>query len=272
MHDVIVIGDGPAGLSAAINARQRSLEVAVLSIDRKNSGLYKASLIENYPGLPGISGGELSDKLTAHTVDSGAQFITGRVISILPSGETFYLGYGESVITSKSIIMATGVSQASLFPGEERLLGRGVSYCATCDGMLYKGKRVCVVCLSPDADEEIHYLNSIGCDVVRIVTQDVEINGETTVTSVIANGEDISCSGVFIFRKAIAPHLLLPALEIENGHIFINRDGETSIPGVFAAGDCTGTPYQIAKAVGQGQIAALSAARYVSSGKSRANP
>jgi len=264
MLDVIIIGDGPAGLSAAINARQRALETAVISIDRTSSGLFKASLIDNYPGLPGITGSDLSDKLIAHATESGAQLIAGRVISILPSGGSFYLGYGESVIDAKCVILATGVSQTSLFPGEEKLLGSGVSYCATCDGMLYRGKRVCAVCLAPDADEEVHYLTSIGCDVIRIETQNVTINGDSSVTSVTANGDDIVCSGVFIFRKSVAPHLLLSNLKTENGHISISFECETNIPGVFAAGDCTGTPYQIAKAVGQGQIAALNAAQYIS--------
>ena len=263
MLDAVIIGSGPAGLSAAINIRQRTLKALVVSLDRTSSGLYKASMIDNYPGIPTVSGAALSDKLTAHAIESGAEFVSGRITSILPSDGTFCLGYGESVVTSRCIIMATGVAQTSLFPGEERLLGNGVSYCATCDGMLFKGKRICAVCLSPDSDEEVDYLTSIGCDVIRIDTKKIVINGDTNLKSVTADGEEIACAGVFIFRQAVAPHLLLPELNIEAGHIHISPKGETNIPGVFAAGDCTGTPYQIAKAVGQGQIAALSAAQYL---------
>jgi len=266
MYDIIIVGSGPAGLSAAITARQRDKTVAVISNKRSESGLYKAIEIPNYPGLPGISGPELSSKMLAHALGMGAELIAGQgqVNAILPLDGVFHVGYGANNATSKSIILATGVAQTSLFPGEAELLGNGVSYCATCDGMLFRGKRVCVICLAPGADEEAEYLSSIGCDVIRLRTKKVKINGEARVTSVTADGEEIECDGVFILRPAIAPHLLLPGLETKGGHIQIDRtSGATNIPGVYAAGDCIGAPYQIAKAVGEGLVASLSAAEYV---------
>jgi len=261
--DIIVVGGGPAGLSAVISARQRDSSVTVISNDRSKSGLYRARLIDNYPGLPGITGAELLDRLFTHASAAGANMITGQVSAILPSENTFHVGYGSEFLTSKSVILAIGIAQKSLFPGEEALLGYGVSYCATCDGMLYRGKRVCVVCLTSEADAEADYLASIGCDVIRIKSRKVEIIGEQKVTAVIADGEFITCDGVFILRDSVAPHLLLPGLETKNGLILADSSGKTNIPGVYAAGDCVSTPYQVAKAVGQGFVAALSASEYV---------
>ena len=263
MLDIIIVGGGPAGLSAAISARQRNNSVAIISNDITKSGLYKASLVDNYPGFPGISGSKLLEILTAHATGAGAELITAQVSTILAADDAFHVGFGADFLSSRSVILATGVAQTSLFPGEEELLGRGVSYCATCDGMLYRGRRVCVVCLTPEASEEADYLASIGCEVVRIDTQDVIIKGEENVTSIVADGEEIICGGVFIIRHTVAPHLLLTGLDTQSGRISAAPSGMTNIPGVFAAGDCVGMPNQIAKAVGQGQVAALSASEYI---------
>lgn len=266
MYDIIVVGSGPAGLSAAITARMRGKAVAVVSNNRTESGLYKASEIGNYPGLPGISGAELSDKLLAHAEGMGAELIHGRVTTILPLGKEISVSYGSEFVSGKSLILATGVVQASVFPGETEFLGNGVSYCATCDGMLYRGRKVCVVCLSPDAEEEAEFLASIGCEVTKLKTKNIAINGTERVTSVTADGVEIPCEGVFVLRQTIAPSSLLPGLEIEKAHIKTDKAMHTNIPGVFAAGDCTGTPYQVAKAVGEGQLAVLAAVEYLSRG------
>jgi thioredoxin reductase (NADPH) len=129
--------------------------------------------------------------------------------------------------------------------------------------MFFRGKRVCAVCLSPESEDEADYLESIGCEVVRLRTQDVRINGEGRVASVTADGDEIICDGVFVLRQAVAPHLLLANLEMQDGYIKTGISGETNIPGVFAAGDCTGTPHQIARATGQGLTAALAADEYI---------
>ena len=263
MHDIIIIGDGPAGLSAAITARMRGKDVIIISKNRTESGLYKAVEIGNYPGLPGISGAELSGKLVMHASGMGVEIVEGRVTTILPMGKEINVSYGTEFVSAKSVILATGVVQSSVFPGEAELLGSGVSYCATCDGMLYRGKKVCVVCLSPDAEEEADFLESIGCEVTRLNTKKITVNGDNKVTSITADGEEIPCDAVFILRKTIAPDTLLPGLETDNGHIKTDRAMKTNIPGVFAAGDCVGTPYQVAKAIGEGQVAVLSAVDYL---------
>ncbi len=264
MVDIIIIGSGPAGLSAAITARMREKSVVVISNRSAESGLAKASEVGNYPGLPGLSGAEILGKMLMHAEGMGAELITGRVTTILPMGKEISVGYGSEIVTGKSLIFATGILQTSVFPGETELLGRGVSYCATCDGMLYRGKKVCVVCLSPDAEEEADFLASIGCDVTKLKTKKITINGTDKVTSVTADGEDIPCDGVFVLRQTIAPSSLLPGIETDKNHIKVDRSMKTSILGIYAAGDCTGTPYQVAKAAGEGQVAVLSAVEYLS--------
>jgi thioredoxin reductase (NADPH) len=263
MYDIIIIGSGPAGLSAAITARMREKSVAIISNSSSSSGLAKAAEVGNYPGLPGLSGAELLGKMLMHAEGMGAELMKGRVTTILPMGKEISVGYGSDILTGKSLIIATGIVQTSVFPGEAELLGRGVSYCATCDGMLYRGKKVVVVCLAPDAEEEANFLASIGCDVTKVKTKNIKVNGEEHVTSITADGEEISCDGVFILRQTIAPASLIPGLETNKGHIKVDRSMKTNQPGVFAAGDCTGTPYQVAKAVGEGQVAVLSAVEYL---------
>ena len=262
MYDIITIGGGPAALSAAITARARNKTVAVISADYRLSGLAKAPEILNYPGIPALSGLELLERMTDHAREMGAELKEGRTVSVIP-GDTFFVSYGQEFAEGRSLILTTGIVQTRTFPGEQELLGRGVSYCATCDGMLYRGKDVCVVCAAPDADGEAEYLSSIGCRVTKLKTNRITVNGESRVESVTADGETIPCDAVFILRRSIAPATLVPGLALDGGHVTVDRHMATNLPGVFAAGDCTGQPYQIAKAVGEGQVAALSAVEYL---------
>lgn len=178
----------------------------------------------------------------------------------------------------RAVLLAPGVTRAAPLNGEEELLGRGVSYCATCDGMLYRGRPVAVVGLAPDAPQEANYLHSLGCQVVYVSPQKPQgldgaipcvkagklaVKGEQTVTGLEADGAFLPCAGVFILRKAVAPTDLLPTLETEAGVIKVDRKMAANIPGVFAAGDCTGGPLQVSKAVGEGHVAALSACEYL---------
>ena len=192
--------------------------------------------------------------------------------------EGFHLTVGNELYEGSSLILAPGVVRQAKYPGEMEYLGRGVSYCATCDGMLYRGKPVVVVGRSKDAPREAAYLKELGCQVVYVAARRpeqldpvipfvqanrLEVEGEQTVTGLRADGSLLPCSGIFILREAVAPTDLLPGLETENGAIRVDRRMATSIPGVFAAGDCTGEPLQVSKAVGEGLTAALSAAEYL---------
>lgn len=276
-YDIIVLGSGPAGLAAAIAARGRDKSVLVIGNRWQDSPLARAERVDNYPGLPGRTGQALLEELHRHAENAGAEFIVGKALSLL-AWNGFSLTVGSQVYQGKALILAPGVVRAAKYPGEAEFLGRGVSYCATCDGMLYRNKPVTVVGLAPDAPQEANYLSSLGCQVVYVSPQQPQgldgaipyvkagklaVRGEQTVTGLEADDALLPCAGVFILRRAVAPTDLLPALETEEGAIKVDRRMATNIPGVFAAGDCTGAPLQVSKAVGEGHVAALSACEYL---------
>lgn len=264
-YDIVVLGSGPAGLSAAVAARGRNKSVLVVGNRWQDSPLARAECVDNYLGLPSMTGAELMDRFTRHAEESGANLVTGKVISLM-AWEGFHLTVGNELYEGSSLILAPGVVRQAKYPGEMEYLGRGVSYCATCDGMLYRGKRVAVIGLSADAPEEAEYLSSIGCEVEYFDTKRAkryEIKGGERVEALVADGVEYPAECVFILRSGLAPDSLLPGLGLENGHIKVGPDMSTNIPGVFAAGDCTGAPYQVAKAAGEGNIAALSASKYI---------
>ena len=262
IFDMVIVGAGPAGLSAAINARIREKSILLISGNAENTGLYKAQAVENYLGLDGISGKALLERFRAHARRLGVEPVHGRVLNILPLEGQFMVSYDSQIATARCIILAGGVVHTAQFPGEAQFLGRGVSYCATCDGMLYRGKNVCVLGLNKEAAAEADYLEEIGCKVryfSKENTKNVKILGQSTVEAVEVAGVSYPCSGVFILRDSISPSSFLPSLTLEEGHIQVDTRLQTSIPGVYAAGDCIGGPYQVNKAAGEGQKAALNA-------------
>ena len=278
MYDIAVIGSGPAGLSAAVQARARNRSVLVVGGDDRDNPLYKTPRIDNYLGFPQVSGKELLERFRAHADDMGVARKEGRVLNIMPMGDTFYLSIGSEMEQARAIILATGVVWANKYPGEAEYLGRGVSYCATCDGMLYRGKEVVVVGKAADAPQEANYLQELGCKVTYVSDKapdglrpyipfvkapKVEITGGAKVEALRAGSTTIPCEGVFILRPSVAPADLLPGLALDNGYIQVDRNMTTSVPGVFAAGDCAGLPLQVSKAVGEGLVAGLRAAEYV---------
>ena len=276
-YDIIVVGGGPAGLSAALQARKRNKTVLVVSGDERDGALAKAERIDNYLGMD-MTGQEMLEAFQTHAKTAGVDFKKGHVLSVMPMEDKFYLGIGSDMEETKAVVIATGVVRGKKYVGEGELLGRGVSYCATCDGMLYRNKQVVVVGLTSDAPEEANFLHEIGCKVTYVAPKiseelnpeistiksaTVEVLGEQKVAGLKVKGEEIACEGVFIMRASLAPTDMLPSLELENGYIKVNRAMATNVPGVFAAGDCTGTPLQVSKAVGEGLIAAHKAAEYM---------
>lgn len=276
-YDIIVLGSGPAGLSAAVTARGRNKSVLVIGNRWQDSPLARAERVDNYLGMPGMTGMEMLEAFQRHAQEMGVEMVTGKVLSIV-EWEGFNLTVGSQLYQGSALILAPGVVRQAKFTGEETYLGRGVSYCATCDGMLYRNKPVAVVGRSKDAPHEAAYLKSIGCQVVYVapkrpdqLEEDIPfiqaaklaVKGEQTVTALEADGADIPVNGVFILREAVAPGDLLPGLTLENGAIQVDRSMATSVPGIFAAGDATGAPLQVSKAVGEGLIAALSACEYL---------
>lgn len=278
-YDCLIIGSGPAGLSAALQCKARGLSALVIGNPSRENPLWKAQLVDNYLGLPGVTGPDMMEIFTRHVARSqAAEMVTGRVLSAMAYGDRFAVTVGSEVYEGKSVILATGVSRARPYPGEEALLGKGVSYCATCDGMLYRNREVAVVGLAPDAPEEAAMLAKMGCRVTYlsprrpegldetipyIKAAKLEILGRDKVDAVVADGVSVPCQGVFILRPTVAPAALFPGLAVEEGYIRVGRDMATNLPGVFACGDCTGQPLQIAKAVGEGQVAAHSASLWL---------
>lgn len=274
VYDCLIIGGGPAGLSAALQCKARGLSALLIGNPPGQNPLAKAERVDNYLGLPAVTGEALLEIFQRHVVQSqAAERISGRVLSAMTYGDRFAVTVGSEVYEGWSVILATGVVRAQPYPGEEALLGKGVSYCATCDGMLYRGRKVAVIGLAQDAPEEAEMLSKMGCQVTFIAPSrpeslagsipyikaaKLEILGENAVTAVLADAQSISCQGVFILRDTLAPTALFPGLATQGGYIQVDRTMATSLPGVFACGDCVGLPLQAAKAVGEGQMAAHS--------------
>ncbi len=281
--DIAVIGTGPAGVSAAITAKIRNKNVILLGSKDLSPKISKAHLIENYPGLPAISGAELAAKLNEHLAALDISITDKQVGAVYAMGEHFVLQAGEDMIEAKTVIAATGIVQSKPLTGEDKFLGRGVSYCATCDARLYKGKTVAVLGYSADAADEAEYLAEVVDKVVYlplggglpspreniVVTEEkpVEISGESSVNALVTDKAVHEVSCVFILRDAVMPDKLIPGIETDGPHIRADLNMQTNIPGLFVCGDIAGKPYQYVKAAGQGNVAALSAISYLNKNK-----
>lgn len=279
MLDIAIIGAGPAGLSAAINGVIRNKKVLVFGNDPTTSYIYKAEKVDNYIGLLGVSGEQMVNEFVTHAKEMGVEIKNGKVLEIFPMGDYYMLNVSNEFIEAKTIIIGSGITKTQLMPGEDAFLGRGVSYCATCDGPLYRGKTVALIGDSPMAEEDVNYLSEV-CekvyyiplykkrgrlnDLVEIIEdRPKEIEGKVKVETLKLAKEDLKVDGVFIIKESIPTTKLLKGLEMENKAIKVNRMMETNLPGIYAAGDCTGRPYQVAKAVGEGLVAALQAVSYL---------
>ena len=272
--DIIIIGAGPAGLSAAVNALTRGKTVRIFS--NKENYLSKAERVDNHLGFYHVSGKELMDKFIEHAEAMGIKIEGGKVVNILPLGDSFMVNINGEIAESKKVLLAMGISKVKELPGEAKLLGNGVSYCATCDGMLYRGKNAVVWDQSNDAWEEANFLQSIGVNITFIskkpkqenLSNDIsfvkgsitEIIGDNTVEAVNTGNEIIKTDAVFMLRDAVAPTALIDGLELDGNFINVDKNMETNIIGVYAAGDITGKPLQLSKAVSEGLIAAQHAA------------
>ncbi len=277
-YDIAIIGSGPAGVSAAITAKIRNKSIILLGNKNLSDKLMKAHMIENYPGLPHITGEDFGKALQAHLDNLGIEITEKKVSAIYTFDDYFSIQAGTDFIEATSVIYAGGVVQGKSLPGEEQFMGRGVSYCATCDGTLYRGKTVAVIGASDDAAEEALYLSEIVDKVLyfplngshpeadNITVYDEkpkEIKGGMKADTLVTDKGEHSADCIFVLRDAIAPGSLIPGVATEGAHITVNLQMETNLPGLFAAGDITGLPYQFAKAVGQGNVATLSAVKYL---------
>lgn len=278
VYDIAVVGGGPAGLAAAIMGRQRDKTVAVFEHKDFSPRLRKAPRIDNYPGLPAMPGAEMIDVFLRHCRITGPAFIREKVTNVFPGAPATVMT-SEAVYEARTVILAVGVSTTPGLAGERDFVGRGVSYCATCDGGLFRGRDVAVVSYTPDGEEELRFLAGL-CRRVYFVPQyrftgDVPdnvtvlrdkvrgIGGKQTVEHLLLGSTILDVAAVFITRDVEPVGNLVDGLAVEEGHIVVNRDFQTNVAGIFAAGDCTGKPYQVPKAVAEGQLAALSAVKYL---------
>ena len=278
-YDIAIIGTGPAGVSAALTAKNRNKSILLLGSRQMSEKVAKAHEIRNYPGLPFVKGEDLAaafrDQLDRMEIPVTEQ----RIGAVYAMGDYFALQAGEEMLEASTVILATGVVMAKTLPGEEALLGRGVSYCATCDAPLYRGRTAAVIGYSPREEAEAAFLAGVCSKVLYFpmykeqtdLPDTVEVIRETpgeilkkeAGLAVKTEAGEYSADGVFVLREAVAPGQLVPGLETDGPHVTVNRRMETNLPGVFACGDLVGTPYQYVKAAGEGNIAAISAAAYI---------
>lgn len=278
-YDAAIIGAGPAGLEAAINLRIRNKTFILFGADGMSEKIRLAPKIENYLGLPGVTGHELYTQLQEHLARMDIAIQHERIQMLYPMGAYFSLASAKTMYEATTVILAPGVHQAKSLPGEQEFLGKGVGYCATCDAPLYRGKTVAILGYTKEAVHEANYLAGIAAktyylpmkalDVqpdaaVEALSGKVEgIAGDTAVRSLQVDGRSFAVDGVFILRESVAPASLLPGLAVQDGYIQVDLHMQTNIPGCFAAGDCTGKPHQYMRAAGQGQTAALNAVTYL---------
>ena len=271
-YDIAIIGTGPAGLEAAITAKVRNKNIILFGTKDLTQKLQVVKHpILNYLGLPSKTGVEMANVFQQQLDELGISITEEKVSNVYAMGEYFALQLNNSeVVEATSVILASGVAAGKPYAGEEQFLGRGVSYCATCDAPLYKGKVVAVVAGSKEEEAEVDFLGEV-CEKVYYFPQYIEIHHEKPVeitgmmkaNTLKTDQSEYAVDCVFILRPTQFPGSLVPGLEIEGNAVKVDLQMKTNLAGLFAAGDITGQPYQYIKAAGQGNVAALSAVSYV---------
>ncbi len=280
MVDCIIIGSGLAGISAALTLQANRKEFLIFGSKALSEKIEKAEKIHNYPGLPDVSGKVFSEALKAQLESAEIEIKEEKVAGVyaLKSGFTVLTQEGKQY-ESRAVILACGVESVRQIEGEEEFSGRGVSYCATCDGFLYKDKTIGVVCTTKRLEHEIGYLADFAKRVYLVpMYKNVEVRHENItvikkmptkivggkrVEKLVFPTEEVPVDGVFMLRESVSPAILVGGLHTENGHVVVGRDMSTNLKGLYAAGDCTGRPYQYTKAAGEGNIAAHSVSEYL---------
>ena len=300
-YDVIIIGSGPAGLTAAIYATRANLTTAIIEGDTPGGKLTKTYEIENYPGFERISGVDLAMQMMEHGQKFGAVMEFSPVTEIDDEGEfkLVHLGDGR-VLTTKAVIVATGTNERQLdLPRAKEFTGRGISYCAVCDGAFYRNKEVAVIGGGNSALEESLYLTQLVEKVNIIIRRDV-FRADATVVDKVRNNPKINiitkslpqelviednaikglviknvetgelstveCAGIFPYMGADPATGFLKNLNIldERGYIVVNKDMETAVPGIYGAGDVTVKDLrQVVTATNDGAIAANACVKYL---------
>ena len=297
LYDYIIIGGGVAGLASAQYAARGGLKTVVIQGSSFGGQVMQIADLEKYPGVyPNVSGADFIEKMQEQTMAFGAKMEYGPVTSIDKVENTFTVKTKSKSFKAPAVLIATGAVHRNLgVPGEKELTGRGVSYCATCDGPFFKNKRIVVVGGGDSACSEAIYLSSLSDDVKIIHRRDSfraqqavidkmlksrvqpvydsvvkSVNGSNKVESVTVENvktgktEELACDAVFVFVGMLPQNELVDMLKKdEQGYIITGEDMETSVPGLFAAGDVRAKSFrQIVTAVADGAIAANSAKKY----------
>lgn len=281
-YDIAIIGTGPAGISAAITAKLRNKNIILFGNKDLSDKINKAHSIKNYTGLPNVTGEELATALKNHLNDLDIEITEKRVNAVYSMGEYFALQVGKGMIESKSLIIATGVTASKTLENEDEFLGRGVSYCATCDAHFCKGKDVAVIAYTKEAEEDALFLSEV-CSSIKyfplydisneifdkygniqiIKNKPIGFAGNMKAEKIICENSSYDAFSTFVVRNNISADKLVPGLKTDGTHIIVDLQMETNIKGLFACGDIAGKPYQYIKSAGQGNIAALSAVAYL---------
>lgn len=278
-YDVIVIGGGIAGYSAALTLNSLRRSYLWLGTERFGRKLLSAEYVRNYPAVTG-NGAAFARLLEAQCAREGIVFTPARVNGVY-AGDPFTVTAGEQVYSGRAVILATGVESAGSLKGEEAFLGRGVSYCAVCDGALYRNKTIAAIVVGEEFAQEAEYLAGFAANVyafcsypnarfsasnIRVFSQrPLAVEGGMHVERLVTSAGPLAVDGVFLLKSSAPPAALCGGLETENGAVRTARDGSTNLAGLFAAGDVTGRPYQYVKAAGEGCTAAYAAHAYLQS-------
>jgi len=277
--DIAIIGCGPAGLSAAVNAKNKNRDIVVFGTEICSPPMHKAPLIRNYLGFPSITGEELRQSFLGHASMLGIEIIKSKADNVFPDEDGYLIISQGNMVRAKTVIICTGIPYRHTLQNEADFLGKGVGYCATCDGPLYRDKDVAIIGYSEEAEPEANYLSEIcrqvyylplykqepavAAKVTVVRERPLAVEGDQMVKSLKTNKSQLSVDGVFIVGAETSPERLVPGLELDENFIKVNRNMETNLAGIFAAGDCTGPPYQLSKSTGEGQVAALNATKFV---------
>lgn len=284
MLDCIIVGSGMAGISAALTLKANSKSFLMIGTKELSDKISKAEEIHNYPAFVGVSGQELSNQLSKQLEMEEITITEGRVNGVYSMKEKFVVTTQDGdMYESKTVILACGVETGKRIKGEQEFLGRGVSYCATCDGALYKNKKIAVICLAKKFEHEAKYLSEIaektylfpfykGVElshesIEKILKMPSELVGDKRVNGVTyeMKGEiqRLDVDGVFILKEGLPPESIAFGVETDGVSVKVDREMKTNLKGCFACGDITGRPYQYAKAVGEGNVAAHSVVEYL---------
>lgn len=279
MFDTAIIGAGPAGISAALTLKALKKEIILFGSGQLSRKIRAAEQIRNYPGLSMVTGAGMQEAFLAQLRDMEIPITEKTVTGIYNMGTHYTVLCNQEAFDAKTVILCTGVESVKPIEGELEFVGRGVSYCATCDGFLYKGKKIAVLCTDKDLEHEIRYLADLASQVLLIpMYKNPQVAGENIhilrkmptairggmkADTLVFGEESVPVDGIFMLKQAVTPSVLLYGLETEDGHITVDRACRTNLPGCFAAGDCTGRPYQYVKAAGEGNVAAHSAAEFL---------